>query len=112
MCQTLRLRHAWTKLSQERDLEALTNLGCLDIPLATNASDGIDLSTLEERRGVFGANIHQRAPGTTYLQLVWQQLKDPMLILLMAAATVRPWPAYSLSRPLTLNPNVPLFPWK
>mmetsp|Transcript_23162 Transcript_23162/g.59344 ORF Transcript_23162/g.59344 Transcript_23162/m.59344 type:complete len:1051 (-) Transcript_23162:502-3654(-) len=73
---------------KERDLEALTNLGCLDIPLATNASDGIDLSTLEERRGVFGANIHQRAPGTTYLQLVWQQLKDPMLILLMAAATV------------------------
>eukprot|EP00193_Tetraselmis_chui_P001343 CAMPEP_0177757266 /NCGR_PEP_ID=MMETSP0491_2-20121128/3551_1 /TAXON_ID=63592 /ORGANISM="Tetraselmis chuii, Strain PLY429" /LENGTH=954 /DNA_ID=CAMNT_0019272905 /DNA_START=321 /DNA_END=3185 /DNA_ORIENTATION=+ len=73
---------------KERNMEGLAKLGELEVPLATSAAEGIDPSTVGERQEGFGENVLHRAPGTTYLQLVAQQLKDPMLMLLIAAATV------------------------
>ena len=56
--------------------------------LKSSPADGVDPNSVEERRSVFGTNEYDHPPGASYLQLVWEQLKDPTILLLVAAATV------------------------
>ena len=62
--------------------------------LRTSTVDGLDAGTvdstsLENRVRVFGANRYKQVPQKTFLGLLWANLQDPIIILLMVAAMVR-----------------------
>ena len=94
--------------------------------LASDAMNGLDVSTasLETRKETYGANELPARKGKSFFKLIWEQLKDATLILLMAAAMVSPLLsilqyAYSISCiklpsdtlfPITCTESVMLFP--
>ena len=41
------------------------------------------------RRSSFGANVFRHSPPKRFLVLVWETIQDPVIILLIVAATVR-----------------------
>ena len=83
-------------LLQNKDrekLEALGGIQGLAKALSTSTSDGITLSpqgdlSLEHRQRAFGANAFKEVQQKAFLTLLLGNLKDPTLILLMAAALV------------------------
>ena len=48
-----------------------------------------NLICLPACRHVYGSNTHRERPPVPFLHLVYETLKDPIILLLMAAATVR-----------------------
>ena len=61
--------------------------------LRTSTVDGLDAGTvgstsLEARVRVFGVNRFKQVPQKTFFGLLWANLQDPIIILLMAAAMV------------------------
>ena len=61
--------------------------------LSSHPANGLDLASsgpasLEGRQETFGANRFPARKGKNLFVLIWEQLKDPTLILLMAAAMV------------------------
>ncbi len=57
--------------------------------LHTSLSDGLAPDTVEARRAAFGANKFKAIPPKSFFKLWFGNLKDPTLIMLMAAALVR-----------------------
>ena len=45
----------------------------------------------EQRQSVFGQNRFKELPQKSFFMLLWENLQDPTLILLMIAALVSPW---------------------
>jgi hypothetical protein len=56
--------------------------------LSVDIDKGIDSSSIEERRRVYGANEIDHEKPKTYLQLCWEAAQDSTLVLLEIAATV------------------------
>ena len=61
--------------------------------LRTSLTAGIETQagaavTVEHRQQAYGANTFKDVPQKAFLTLFWQNLKDPTLVLLMAAALV------------------------
>ena len=82
--------------AQDQDDAALKDRGGVDRiadALRTSTSEGLDAglgaSTLETRVRAFGANRYKQVPQKTFLGLLWGNLQDPIIILLMVAAMVR-----------------------
>ena len=76
------------------DLAKLSNQSSTTVESVVRALDGdtshgVDSASVEERREAFGSNNYERPPGATFLSLMWDQIRDPMIMLLIAAATVR-----------------------
>ena len=62
--------------------------------LRTSTAEGLDAglagsTSLESRIQAFGANRYKQVPQKTFLGLLWANLQDPIIILLMVAAMVR-----------------------
>ncbi len=62
--------------------------------LRTSTADGLDAglgasTSLGTRVRAFGANRYKQVPQKTFFGLLWANLKDPIIILLMVAAMVR-----------------------
>ena len=61
----------------------------LDCSLVKGLCPGRDAQSLDARREAFGENKFRVAERKTFWSLVFENLQDPTLILLMAAAAVR-----------------------
>ena len=75
------------------ELEGLGGLKGLAESLRTSLTAGAELQddatvTLDQRRQAYGANRFKDVPQKAFLALFWENLKDPTLVLLMAAALV------------------------
>ena len=57
--------------------------------LQSDLRKGIKESSVESRIATFGTNKMPSLPPKSFWSMVFEQLQDPTLILLMAAATVR-----------------------
>jgi hypothetical protein len=63
--------------------------------LHTDSHHGLDPkatgpASIEAHKEAFGANKYRETPPKAFLVLVWENLQDPIIILLCAAALVRP----------------------
>ena len=56
--------------------------------LASDRDNGISGTDLEKRREAFGVNYIEPPPMTSLLELMWEAVQDPTLILLLIAAFV------------------------
>ena len=84
--------HMQNKNKQE--LQEFGGLSGLEEALRTSTSSGIDTQgaanlSANNRQKHFGANKFKDVPQKAFFTLFWENLKDPTLILLMAAALVR-----------------------
>ena len=73
------------------DPSVVDRLGGIDgiaAKLHVDLVKGVDPSTVETRRRVFGANVLPQVPPKGFFSLWFAQLKDPIIIMLMAAALV------------------------
>ena len=75
------------------ELEGLGGLSGLAESLRTNLTAGIDSQadapvTIDQRQQAYGANRFKDVPQKAFFRLFWENLKDPTLVLLMAAALV------------------------
>ena len=91
-CCIYNLSHLLQNKDREK-LEALGGIQGLAKALSTSTNDGITFSpqgdlSLEHRQRVFGANAFKEVQQKAFLTLLLGNLKDPTLILLMAAALV------------------------
>lgn len=83
---------------QHKDTEGLEKLGGpegLAKALRTDLDEGLnpeatDDTAIQRRRQLFGANKFPQVPLKSFFALLWGNLSDKILILLMVAATVRP----------------------
>lgn len=81
---------------QNKDREKLESMGGvqgLAKALSTSTSDGVTLAaqgdlSLAHRQRIFGANAFKEVKQKAFLSLLFGNLKDPTLILLMVAALV------------------------
>ena len=55
------------------------------------STQGEGLLAIEQRQSVFGQNRFKEMPQKSFFFLLWENLQDPTLILLMIAAAVRIW---------------------
>lgn len=91
-------------LIQNRSREELETLGGVDglaESLRTNLKSGLDAKTdgtgsLAQREQAYGANKFKDVPQKAFFRLFWENLKDPTLVLLMAAALVCHYPSSAL----------------
>lgn len=82
---------------QHKDTEGLEKLGGpegLAKALNTSLDDGVnpdvtDDTSVQRRAELFGANKFSQVPLKSFFALLWGNLSDKILILLMVAATVR-----------------------
>ena len=75
----------------KEDVSILEDMGGIDgvaEKLRIALEKGIDSSSVETRRGVFGTNVLPQVPPKSFFFLWFQNLKDPIIIMLMAAALV------------------------
>ncbi|GAX73955.1 hypothetical protein CEUSTIGMA_g1405.t1 [Chlamydomonas eustigma] len=63
-------------------------LEALSHELSTSIRYGLQSSFVENSRGYFGANVSKSRPPKNFFVLVWETIQDPVIILLIAAATV------------------------
>ena len=54
------------------------------------SSQGEGVLAFEQHQSVFGQNRFKELPQKSFFMLLWENLQDPTLILLMIAALVRP----------------------
>ena len=78
----------------KQELQEFGGLSGLEEALRTSTSSGIDTQgaanlSANNRQKHFGANKFKDVPQKAFFTLFWENLKDPTLILLMAAALVR-----------------------
>ena len=78
----------------KQELQEFGGLSGLEEALKTSTSSGIDTQgaanlSANNRQKHFGANKFKDVPQKAFFTLFWENLKDPTLILLMAAALVR-----------------------
>lgn len=50
---------------------------------------GQGLASVEEHKRVYGANKYREVPPKSFFSLAWENLQDPIICLLIAAALVR-----------------------
>lgn len=83
---------------QDKDMEKLQQLGGatgLAESLQSHAHSGLDPSvqqgpaSIEEHRRVFGANTLPAIPQKNFFLLCFENVQDPIILLLIAAALVR-----------------------
>lgn len=80
-----------TEISQEKDTNGWNELGGVKgvaSKLRVNVKVGLSSDAIEQYRTAFGANTFKEVPPRSFFSILWETLKDPTLILLMAAATV------------------------
>lgn len=80
-----------TEISQEKDTKGWNELGGVTgvaSKLQVDVKEGISSDAVERYRTAFGANTFKEVPPRSFWSILWETLKDPTLILLMAAATV------------------------
>lgn len=80
-----------TEVSQEKDVKGWNDLGGVQgvaSKLLVNLKEGVSSDAVERHRSAFGANTFKEVPPRSFWSILWETLKDPTLILLMAAATV------------------------
>ncbi len=90
--RVVKATHMQNKNKQE--LQEFGGLSGLEDALRTSTSSGIDTQgaanlSAHNRQKHFGANKFKDVPQKAFFTLFWENLKDPTLILLMAAALVR-----------------------
>eukprot|EP00882_Tetradesmus_deserticola_P019865 GHRQ01021409.1.p1 GENE.GHRQ01021409.1~~GHRQ01021409.1.p1 ORF type:complete len:174 (-),score=31.83 GHRQ01021409.1:588-1109(-) len=82
---------------QEKDMSKLKELGGvagLCAVLKTDQQHGLDPAgsgdvSIEEHRRVYGANTFPPVPQKNFFALCWENVQDPIILLLIAAALVR-----------------------
>ena len=83
---------------QKKSRDALEGYGGVEGlagKLGSSLQKGVNSSTLGSRREVFGQNKFESAEMKSFWKLVYENLQDPTLILLMAAALVSLSPSSS-----------------
>lgn len=79
-------------LLEEKEISSLEKMGGLEgilKELKTNKETGImEMSSIEERKEVFGRNVLPDPPSKSFLRLFWEAITDLMLIILMIAAVI------------------------
>lgn len=87
-------RQELSRINEEKDNEAVTKLGGVEglcTALASSSTAGLSpdsVPSLAARQTVFGENRFKEVPMKGFLKLLFENLKDPTLLLLMAAALV------------------------
>jgi hypothetical protein len=82
---------------QDKDMSKLKELGGvagLCTTLSTDQQHGLDPASsgdasIDEHRRVFGANTFPPVPQKNFFALCWENVQDPIILLLIAAALVR-----------------------
>ena len=82
-------------MGEHNGLEGLA--GKLNTSLQKGISSGSDQDMLDRRREAFGENKFGEAKMKSFWKLVYENLQDPTLILLMAAALVCTFKDYQLA---------------
>ncbi|PNH10333.1 Calcium-transporting ATPase PAT1 [Tetrabaena socialis] len=84
-----------TQANEAKDMEFLHRVGGVTGLAALLSSDvdrglpvGTAPDTVEEHRRVFGPNSHAAVPPKNFFVLVWEVIQDPILILLIFAASI------------------------
>jgi len=78
-------------LIESRDVQQLNDLGGVDgliEKLITDSREGLDTGTIEDRKREFGENFLPEKPGKNFFKLLFEALKETMLILLMVLAVI------------------------
>ncbi|GMH44859.1 hypothetical protein BSKO_12811 [Bryopsis sp. KO-2023] len=78
-------------LNEEKDVKHLQEKGGVEGVAKAVHSDlkhGLEESEVESHRATFGANFFDEVPAKTFMSLVIENIKDPIIILLIAAALV------------------------
>ncbi|KAL0476664.1 10 TM domain-containing transmembrane protein [Acrasis kona] len=78
-------------LIESRDVQQLNDLGGIDglvEKVISDGREGIDSGTIEERKKEFGENFLPEKPGKNFFKLLFEALKETMLILLMVLAVI------------------------
>lgn len=86
----------------DEDLQQIEKIGGVDVileHLKTSAEKGIDHSTKAARDLVFGSNLKEKKPRTTFCELLYESLQDFMLQLLLVCA------AFSLVTEMVFYPE-------
>lgn len=76
------------KEENKANLEKLGGAAALMKKLGSNANTGLTESQAIHQRNVFGTNQFPESPQSTYLELLFDALQDPTLLILLAAASV------------------------
>lgn len=87
-------------------MEGLKQLGGgegLAKALGSHHQTGLDAEAsgpagVESHRQVYGENKHKEVPPKGFFAIVYENLQDPIILLLIAAATVSHEPAHSMYR--------------
>lgn len=79
------------QVNQNKDVEGWASLGGLQgvaKKIHADVRNGLSSDVVEEHRKEFGSNTFKEVPPRSFWSILLETLKDPTLILLMAAATV------------------------
>mmetsp|Transcript_25699 Transcript_25699/g.71910 ORF Transcript_25699/g.71910 Transcript_25699/m.71910 type:complete len:1007 (+) Transcript_25699:267-3287(+) len=79
------------RINEDKDVKAFQQLGGANgiaKKVGSDLHDGIKSSSMQERAAAFGINKMPSLPPKSFWSMVWEQLQDPTLILLMGAATI------------------------
>eukprot|EP00944_MAST-04C_sp_MAST-4C-sp1_P014671 g14671.t1 len=57
--------------------------------LESDTKNGIPQSSVEKRLSTYGKNELADAPLPTYMELLWEALQDPIMLMLLASASVQ-----------------------
>ncbi|PNW74900.1 hypothetical protein CHLRE_12g505350v5 [Chlamydomonas reinhardtii] len=78
-------------MNEGKDMAALKGLGGaqgLAKKLATSLHEGLDPSTVDAHAEAYGHNKFKETPPKSFFSLVWENLQDPVIIILCVAAAV------------------------
>jgi Ca2+-transporting ATPase len=79
------------ELTEKSDVQQLEEFGGIEglaEKLQTDLRNGIDENDIEERKTTFGENILPEKPPKSFFKLLFEALKETMLILLMVIAVI------------------------
>ncbi len=109
-CTRSRPRLSILLLLQDKDMVVLRELGGtagLVTALGSHVQRGLEKSSIDEHRRVYGANTLPTVPSKNFLVLCFENIKDPIILLLVAAALVRPHRLASRCVTLCSEPHPP-----
>ncbi len=100
--------------SQNKDMEKLVALGGVEglaKAISSHHHSGLDAAakpgspeSVQEHSRIYGANKYKEVPSKNFFALCWENLKDPIILLLVAAALVRAPRACTMMVPVPCPP--------
>eukprot|EP00879_Flechtneria_rotunda_P001764 GHRR01001928.1.p1 GENE.GHRR01001928.1~~GHRR01001928.1.p1 ORF type:complete len:116 (+),score=5.07 GHRR01001928.1:378-725(+) len=81
-CALLQDKDSATVIGKYHGVRGLSNV------LGSDPKRGLDDATIEANRAKYGANRYKQVPPKSFFSILFEGFKDPVILLLCAAATV------------------------